>query len=83
MSVHLLGDAIAQKILKAFASEQNSWRTAGGIARATGLTPEAVKSFIGEHHDLFTESEIAPGGIPLYRVKEPFPRLDFAFGFSS
>jgi len=73
MSAHVAEEPIAQKIRRAFTEEQNAWRTAGGIARATGLPFEEVESFIKEHSDLFTVSEIAPAGTPLYRIRTNWP----------
>ena len=73
MSAHVVDEPAVEKIRKAFAEEQNAWRTVGGIARATGLSAEAIESFIKVHPDLFTESEIAPAGTPLYRIRTNWP----------
>jgi len=71
MTYNLLDDPIGQRIVRAVGPRHNSWRTPGGIARASRLSLEEVESYISAHSDLFSRSEIAPGGTPLYCLKDP------------
>jgi hypothetical protein len=57
---------IGARIAAAFAGERNRWRTLGGVARATGLTLEAVESYLKAHPEEFRQSRLKPAGEPLY-----------------
>ncbi|MBM4038407.1 MAG: hypothetical protein FJ290_07825 [Planctomycetes bacterium] len=70
MRAELPDDALGQRIARVFASEGNAWRSPGGIARMLGLPTHAVEAYLREHSQLFTKSEISPGGTDLYRLRE-------------
>jgi len=76
------GDPRASRILEAFKSPEDM-RTIGGIARDTGLSPQAVQSFVAEHPGLFDISTISPSGETLYalhRGDEPSSWLEILKG---
>ncbi len=62
-------DPIGAQIVGAFRGPHSLWRTPGGIARYTGLSPATVQSYVQAHRDLFVQSSLTPGGIPLYGVR--------------
>ena len=68
MTREALDDSIVQRIVKTFGDRGNWCRTPGGIARASGLSPDTVGSCLSAHPDLFTRSEITPGGAALYSL---------------
>ena len=53
-------DPLGFQILEAFRGPCTSWRTAGGIARQTGLPLNTVQSYFQAHRDLFVQSPLAP-----------------------
>ncbi len=65
----LFTDPIGAKLVNAFCGPRSLWRTPGGIARQTGLSPEQVQTYIQAHQDLFIRSPLTPGGIPLYGLR--------------
>ena len=62
-------EAIGMRILGAFQRTNDGWRTAGGVARDSGLPFEAVQSYLRSHPDLFETSSIAPAGMILYALR--------------
>jgi hypothetical protein len=66
-------DTVGQQILKAF-TDPNDWRTPGGIARATGLDPQAVESYIQQHASIFMEFPMSPNNRPLYGLADAFKK---------
>lgn len=64
-------DVLGEHIARAFARGGNPWRTAGGIARMLGVPVGAVESYMAAHTDIFARSDIALGGIALYRLRDP------------
>jgi len=63
-------DPLGFQILETFRGPRTSWRTAGGIARQTGLPLNTVQSYFQAHRDLFVQSPLAPGGMPLYSLRQ-------------
>lgn len=63
-------DPLGFQILEAFKGPRTSWRTPGGIARQTGLPLDTVQSYFQVHRDLFVQSPLAPGGMPLYSLRQ-------------
>lgn len=60
-------DPIGARILETFSgAPYPSWRTTGGIARATGLPVETVAGYIHGHPDFFEAAPIHPSGVHLY-----------------
>lgn len=62
-------DRDEQMILRAFQGPRNRWRTAGGVARDLRLSHATVTRFIDQHPDLFEQSPISLGGIPIYGLR--------------
>lgn len=62
-------EAIAARILAAFPRRDDGWRTAGGVARDSGLPYEAVQSYLRSRPDLFETSPISPAGMTLYSLR--------------
>ena len=62
-------ETIEARILQAFPRHDAGWRTAGGVARDSGLPFEAVQSYLRSHPDLFETSSIAPAGMILYALR--------------
>ena len=56
-------DETGQRIMRAFRGPDKAWRTAGGIARETGLSLTAVQEYIDAHPEYFIEDTLAGGVI--------------------
>ena len=63
-------DLIGAKIMEAFLGPHSTWRTAGGIARDSGLTTDEVRDYISTHQDYFVQPSLTLGGTPVYTVHE-------------
>ena len=62
-------DEDGKLVLSAFLPKKARWRTAGGIARESGLTEIEVVQFIGDNQDWFVTSDIKPGGRSLWGIR--------------
>ena len=56
-----------KKILGAFNKEFKRYRTAGGVAKETGLPIEEVIEYLEEHPDTFRLCNLRPAGCKLYQ----------------
>jgi len=65
-------EPLGQQILAAFRPGHEDWRTAGGIARATGLSRESVESYVRGNPEVFEVSPLKPGGLCLYGLRHSF-----------
>ena len=63
------GDPVGGLIFAAIEHANFQWRSLGGIAREANLKLETVQDYINEHRELFDQSPLSPGGIPLYTVQ--------------
>jgi len=62
-------ETIEARILEAFPRHDAGWRTAGGVARDSGLPYEAVLSYLRSHPHLFETSSLSPSGMTLYSLR--------------
>ena len=63
-------DKIGKRLVAAFGGDGGEWRTAGGIARETGLSKNTVEEYIQTNPRCFVRSRIAPAGKSLYAIRQ-------------
>ena len=68
-SCKLDSDPIGSRIASAFGEDYGSWHTPGGLARAAGLDPHVVQSYLNAHPQLFRRSPLTLSGTPLYSLR--------------
>ena len=62
-------------VIEALEDPRYLWRTVGGIARQTGLTPgEVVAALEGSADRVMRARATAPDGAPLYTTREHYRR---------
>ncbi len=64
-----IGDPIGGQIFAAIEHTNFQWRSLGGISREANLTLGTVQAYIEKNRELFDQSPLSPGGIPLYTIQ--------------
>ena len=63
-------DTLVSRIRETFEGVGSARRTPSGIARETGLPVGLVTNVLEKNPELFRQSPISPGGMPLYALQE-------------